>query len=87
MAHGFYVRIIVLGKYVQEATVDVWFDVVKLGDVCVLEPVDEHFCAKDKEEGPQYLAYPVGEDGKAEREDTGAPKWDGGTRACVPRTS
>lgn len=85
--NGFnYIGIIVFGKYVQEATVDIWFNVVELGNVCVLEPIHEHFRTKDKEEGSQYLAYPVGEDGKAEREDTGAPQWDGGTRTWTPGT-
>lgn len=48
-SHGIvHIGIVVLGKYVQEAAVYVWFDIVELSDVCMLEPVDEHFNAKDQ---------------------------------------
>lgn len=43
-----YIGIVVLGEYIQEAAVYIWFDIIELGDICMLEPVDEHFNAKDK---------------------------------------
>ena len=42
--------VVVFGQDVKEAAIDVGLDVVELGDVGVLEPVDQHLRAEDEEE-------------------------------------
>lgn len=45
------VGVVVFGQNVVKATVNGWFGVVEFRDVAVLEPVHEHFAAKDYQEG------------------------------------
>lgn len=54
-----HVGVVIFGKHVEEAPVDVGFCGIELGDVGVLDPVDEHLSAEDEEEGGHYLADPV----------------------------
>ena len=67
--------VIVFGQDIEEAAIDVGFDVVELGDVGVLEPVDQHLRAKDEEKWSQHLPKPLREDGETVRNDAGASDW------------
>ena len=67
-----YVGVVVFGQDVEEAAIDVRLGVVELGDVSVLEPVDERLGAEDEEEGAHDLAGPVGEHSETVGEERAA---------------
>jgi len=50
------VDVVVFGEYVEEAAIEARSGGIKFGDVCVLEPVNEHFGAEHYEEGRENVS-------------------------------
>lgn len=58
---GTYVGIVVLSQDVEIALIDRRLDAVELADVCVLDPIHQHFTTKNKQEWRQNFAGPAGQ--------------------------
>ena len=56
-----YIGVIVFRKDIKESAVNSRFRIVELGNVRVLDPIDQHFAPQHQQKGSDDLFRPVGE--------------------------
>jgi hypothetical protein len=61
---GDYICVVVLCQDVEVALIHGWLDTVKFADVCVLDPVYQHFASNNEEEWRKDFTGPAGENGE-----------------------
>jgi hypothetical protein len=66
---GTHVCVVIFRQDVEIALVDSWLDAVELADVGVLDPIYQHFDAKNQKKGREHFAGPAGKNSETVRKN------------------